>query len=147
MLTTRWQPIVGAFSELNRLHDEMDRFFQDGNSGRRSLSPTAFPPINAWEDDAHLFVETELPGLDLEDLEILVVGNKLTIKGERRFPSMEGLKWLRQERGFGSFQRELSLPDQVDSESVSAELTGGVLTITLPKRAEEKPRRIEIRAS
>ena len=147
MLTTRLQPFVGAFSELNRLQDEMDRFFLNGSAPRRSLSPTGFPPINVWEDDDHLLVESEMPGLELEDLEIFVADNKLTIKGERKSPSMDGMRSLRQERGFGSFQREFSLPERIDGEQVGAELRNGVLTITLPKRPEVKPRRIAVRAS
>lgn len=94
-----------------------------------------------------MFVEMELPGLELEDLEILIVGNKLTVKGERKRPSLDGMRWLHQERGFGSFQREFLLPERVEGDKVDAKLNCGVLTITLPKRAEDKPRRIEVRST
>ena len=145
MLTTRWQP-RGMWSELNRLRDEMDRVF--GENGLRQVSESVYPPLNLWGNDDDLFVEAELPGFELADLEIYVSGdNQLSIKGERKPPAHEGGTWHRQERGFGAFSRVIELPEPVDAEKVSAEFTNGVLTITLPKRAEAKPRRIEVKSA
>ena len=95
--------------------------------------------------DAHL-VEAELPGFNLDELEMYVTGeNQLSIKGERKRPDPGKGTWHRQERGYGSFSRLIELPGPVDSSSVSAEFKDGVLTITLPKREEAKPRRIEVK--
>ena len=101
-----------------------------------------------WEDDNNLYVEAELPELELSDLEIFVNGdNQLSIKGERKQPERENGMWHRRERGHGSFSRMGELPQYVDSDKVTAEFKHGVLTITLPKRKEAKARRIEVKAS
>ena len=145
MLATRWEPLT----QMNRLRHEMDRLFDRwGDSRPQQYARNTFPPLNLWENDDNLFVEAELPGFALEDLEIMVTGgNQLSIKGERQAPELEGGTWHRRERGFGTFNRALELPGYVDSENVSAEFKNGVLTITLPKREEVKPRRIEVKVS
>ena len=98
-----------------------------------------------WEDGDHLYVEAELPGLDLNDLEIHVTGdNQLSLQGERKRPAEEEGDWHRRERSFGAFSRVVELPADVDCEKVAATFKHGVLTITLPKREELKPRRIEV---
>ena len=73
--------------------------------------------------------------------------NQLSIKGERRPPELKDGTWHRQERGYGSFSRLMELPGAVDCDKVSAEFKNGVLTITLPKKEEAKPRRIEVSSS
>lgn len=144
MLSTNWQPLA----EVNRLRNEMDRVFghyPGGNGHRRVFT---YPLLNVWEDDDNLFVEAELPGFELDDLEIYVTGgNQLSISGERKQPEHEGGAWHRQERAFGKFRRSLDLPGDVVSDSVSASFHYGVLTLTLPKAEEAKPRRIEVKAS
>lgn len=144
MFATRWEPLA----EMNRLRNEMDRLF-----GRRTgaqplpLGQSAYPPLNVWEDDEHLYVEAELPGFELGDLEIYVTGGRqLSIKGERKPPEMKGGTWHRRERAFGSFNRMIELTSEVDSDKVSAEFRHGVLTIMLPKCEEVKPRRISVKA-
>ena len=145
MLATRWEP----FAQMNRLRRDMDRLLDHwGDSRPLQYSRSSFPPLNLWEHDDHMFVETELPGFELDDLEILVTGgNQLSIQGERKAPTLEDGTWHRRERGFGTFSRSIELPGYVDSENVSAEFKHGVLTITLPKREEVKPRRIEVKVS
>lgn len=145
MLSTRWQPIA----ELNRLRNEMDRLFgrYTGDSGGPLPGAATYPLLNLWEDDDQLYVEAELPGFEMDDLEIYVVGgNQLSIAGERQPPEMEGGAWHRQERGFGKFRRTLELPADVDSDKVSANFKYGVLTLTMPKSEEVKPRRIQVTA-
>lgn len=145
MLTSRWEPLA----EMNRLRNEMDRLFGRYGFGQpRRYGASVFPPLNMWEDDNNLYVEAELPGFELGDLEIYVAGgNQLSIKGERKQPELEGGAWHRQERGFGSFSRVIELPSSVGNDKVSAEFQHGVLTITLPKSEEVKPRRIEVKSS
>lgn len=150
MLATRWQPfgLGEMWSEMNRLHEEMDRLFgrYGFGDGRRAVAP-AYPALNLWQDDDNLYCEAELPGMELADLEIYATGgNQLTIRGKREAPSHEGGTWHRRERGYGSFARVLTLPQDVDAERVEAKFCHGVLCVTLPKREESKPRRIEVKA-
>jgi len=146
MLATRWEP-RNLWSEMNRLRDEMDRVFgRYGGDGGQTLLRGQFPPLNIWEDEDHLFVEAELAGLELSDLEIVVTGsNQLSIKGERKQPEVNEGTWHRQERAFGAFSRIIELPEHVDAEKVAAQFKDGVLTITMPKKEEAKPRRIEVK--
>lgn len=109
-------------------------------------APASYPPLNLREDESNLYVEAEFPGFNLDDLEMYVTGgNQLSIKGERKQPELEQGTWHRQERGYGSFSRLMELPGPVDGDRVSAEFRHGVLTITLPKKEEAKPRRIEVK--
>jgi HSP20 family protein len=145
MLSTRWQPLLEVQSEMNRLRDEMDRLFGRWTHRRLPvLTQGVFPPLNVWEDDAHLYVEAELPGMALDALEIFVNGNQLTIKGERHEPACEKGSWHRRERACGKFARMFELPAFVDADQVRAEMKQGVLKVTLPKRPESRPRRIEV---
>jgi HSP20 family protein len=149
MLATRWEPFTTLWKELNRFQAEMDRLFESfglGDGGWPRLA-AAYPAVNVWEDGEHVYVEAELPGMELNDLEIYVTGgNLLTIKGERKQPQIEKGVWHRQERGFGAFARTLELPVEVDADKVEARLCHGVLTITLPKVEAAKPRRIAVKA-
>jgi HSP20 family protein len=133
---------------MSRLRGEMDdrlsRF--DAREARPALA-VSYPALNGWEDDDAFYAEAELPGMELADLEIFVTGgNQLTIKGERKVPEYENATWHRQERGFGAFSRVLTLPLEVDADRVSAELSHGVLSITMPKAEVAKPRRIPVKA-
>ena len=147
MLGIRWQPLHMA--DWSGWQREMDRVLEGlaGNFPRR-FAQAAYPALNLWEDSDKLCVEAELPGFELDELEIFVTGGKqLTIKGERRQVAAEGGVWHRQERNFGSFERTIELPHDVDAEKVSADFKLGVLTITLPKREESKARRIAVKLS
>jgi HSP20 family protein len=153
MLMTRWDPFARNFSnmwsELNRFRDEMDRLFEAyglENGGWPGLT-VAYPAVNVWQDGDNLYAEAELPGLDLEDLEIYVTGgNQLIVKGERKQPEFEKGVWHRQERGFGSFTRSITLPMHVDADRIEARFSNGVLTVTLPKTEAAKPRRIAVKS-
>ncbi len=147
-MLTRWQPLGDVRAEMNRLNDEMNRLFGRYTNGAREFSTGGYPPLNLWEDENNLYVEAELPGFNLDNLEMYVTGeNQLSIKGERKQPELEAGMWHRQERGYGAFSRLMELPGAVDSDQVSAEFKNGVLTIKLPKKEEAKPRRIEVKAS
>jgi HSP20 family protein len=130
---------------VNRLRDEMDRLF--GDWYRELPGATPFPALNVVEEKETFRVEAELPGMALEDLEILVKGNELTISGTRK-PGVEAEEkavYHRQERGTGGFSRTIRLPVEVDPDHADAKLQHGVLTLTLPKVAEARPRKIEIK--
>jgi len=137
---------------LTMLHEEMDHlfdtFFGDHPQRWGTRSPWTeqrFPTLNLWESDEGLFVEAELPGARMGDLEITVLGNELTLQGERKDPTPEGAVRHRAERGFGTFSRTVHLPIEIDPDRVSANLKDGVLTIELPKAESAKPRRIEVK--
>jgi HSP20 family protein len=132
---------------MNRLHNEMNRLFGRYANGARELAG-GYPPLNVWEDEGHLYVEAELPGFELDDLEMFVTGeNQLSMKGERKRPEMENGTWHRQERGYGSFSRIMDLPTTVDADKVSAGFKNGVLTVTLPKMEAAKPKKIQVKVS
>ncbi|MCA9137641.1 MAG: Hsp20/alpha crystallin family protein [Planctomycetales bacterium] len=133
--------------EFNRLQEEMDRVF-----GRRNDGPTTrsrvFPAVNMMEDHDNLYIESEIPGMELDQFELLVnEDNQLTLQGDRKKPADDGGTWHRDERTFGRFSRMISLPMPVDGDACSADYTAGVLRITLPKKPEAKPRRITVSAS
>ena len=108
---------------------------------------TNFPPLNVWEDQGTVFVEAELPGFTMDRLEVTMIGNELTISGER--PEMqlpeEGV-YHRRERAAGRFTRTITLSVPINTDKVSAALTSGVLLVTLPKAEAARPRKIEVRA-
>ena len=149
MFTTRWQPIDTMWPELKRLHEELEqRSAPVGMNHPRRIAHSVFPPLNVWDDDNNLYVEAEIPDLELSDLEIFVNGdNQLSLNGERKQKERENGTWHRQERGHGCFSRTVELPQYVDSDEVTADFKYGVLTITLPKRKEAKARRIEVKVS
>ena len=148
MLTLRYSPLRELHREMDRMQEQMRQWFDDANSGRPALAPAAFPAFDAWEDAESFYVEAELPGLKLEDLEIYFSDQRvLTVKGQRSELVKEKGSWLRRERGFGTFERSLALPGPIDSDRVEATLKNGVLTITLPKAEEIRPKRIEVKSS
>jgi HSP20 family protein len=138
---------------LDQLRGGMGRLFSDffasatpsrGNGWRFER---AFPALNVWEDGDVLHAECELPGVKESDLEVTVVGKELTIKGQRRPHAGGDAMFHRQERDAGQFHRVVQLPVDVDASAVKAQLHDGVLTLTLPKTPEAKPRKIEVKAS
>jgi HSP20 family protein len=135
-----WSPMHQFQSEMNRL---FDRWVDNGG---RAQTWSGFPPVNIWEDGNSLHLEAELPGLELEDLEIFVTGNtQLTIKGERKQALPEKAIRHRQERGFGKFTRTFTLPFPVDPNAVTARFDAGVLQIDLAKHESAKPRKIVVK--
>ncbi len=146
MFATRWQA-RDMWAEMDRIQHQMQRLLGSRN-GQRQLDTAIYPPLDLWEDEENLYVETELPGFELEELDIMVTGdNQLSVKGQRKPPEVEGGTWHRQERGYGHFSRMIELPEHVDPEKVSAQFKHGVLTITMPKKEESRPRRIEVKCS
>jgi HSP20 family protein len=148
MRATRWQPANTVWNQLQQLQQEMNQLFSRwGEDGGRWLGLVGgYPAVNVWEDADKVFVEAELPGLDLKGLEIYVSGgNQLTIKGERKPAAPEKGVWHRQERTFGSFSRSLTLPYNVDADKVEAKFENGVLLVALPKHESARPRKITVK--
>jgi HSP20 family protein len=126
-------------SEMNRLFDRW--------GGNNLFESAGYPAVNVWEDADSVFVEAELPGLDLKDLEIYVTGgNQLSIKGQRKQTNPGKGTWHRQERGVGAFSRVLTLPYEVNADRVEARFENGVLMIKVAKQESAKPRKISVKS-
>jgi HSP20 family protein len=143
---------MNASFPMSALRGQFDQAFSNLIDGAIGLTPLvnigrrSFPAINMWENETSLFAEVELPGLTMDDIEVLVMGNELTIRGERREVEQPNSSWHRQERGVGGFSRAVRLPLEVDADDVSASLRDGVLTITLPKAKAALPRKIVVKS-
>jgi len=146
MVMSRFELAPSLWGQVQQFQNEMNRLFDRWGHNHAWSSLGAFPAVNVWEDGEKVFVEAELPGLDLKDLEIFVTGGRqLTIKGERKQFTPEKGVWHRQERSYGSFIRSLSLPFAVDAENVEARFENGVLKVTLAKHESAKPRKIAVK--
>src|SRR5580700_8654148 len=144
-LITRFDP----FREFVTLQDRMNRLLRDsrGSEGQdESLTTSAFaPPVDVYEDEHSVTLKIEVPGIDEKDIDVRIENNTLTVHGERKFEKEEKEENFRRvERQYGSFTRTFTLPNTVDSEKVSANYDKGVLKITLPKKAEAKPKQIKV---
>jgi HSP20 family protein len=136
-----------ATSPFDLLRREMDEAFY--SAFRNWPLPTAartYPALNIWEDEEAIYVEAELPGLEQDKLEVVVLGSELTIKGELSEQVAEGATLHRKERPEGRFTRVAHLTSEVDASKVHAVLKNGVLTITLPKAEAARPRKITVKA-
>jgi HSP20 family protein len=145
MMWSRWQGFNPLWQQLQTFQNEMNRLFDRWGEGGRN-GAAEFPPVNLQEDTDALWLEAELPGLRLEELEIYVTGpDQLTLKGQRQPQVPEGAVRHRQERGFGAFARTLALPFPVDPDKVEARLENGVLRLKLVKHESARPRKIVVR--
>ncbi|HXF62094.1 MAG TPA: Hsp20/alpha crystallin family protein [Caldilineaceae bacterium] len=148
-MLTRWDP----FREMMALRNQMDRMLGDwpeafGGWGESESGGWLRLPVDLSESDEAYTVRASIPGVKPEDLDISVQNNMLTIRGETRSEQeKEGDRWHIRERRFGQFQRTIALPNNVAPDQIGAEYENGVLTLTLPKSEEAKPRRISVRSS
>jgi HSP20 family protein len=137
-----------GFAPLGQLRREMDRllgdYFTDG-SANQNVRQDVFPSLNIWDEGETLIVQAELPGLTMNDIEVLTVRNELTIRGARKDRLGDKISYHRRERNEGQFARTLKLPMEIDTTKVEATLMDGLLTIKLPKAEQAKARRIEIK--
>ncbi|MGA2376272.1 MAG: Hsp20/alpha crystallin family protein [Candidatus Sulfotelmatobacter sp.] len=142
---TRFEP----FRELSTLQDRINRAFRDSyREGRQdeSLTSSSFAPaVDVYEDEHNVTLKIEVPGVDEKDISVNLENNTLTVHGERKIEKEEKEEnYRRVERQYGSFTRTFTLPTTVDSEKVSATYDKGVLKVTLPKKAEAKPKQIKV---
>lgn len=151
----RWQrPELAtwpAFGRLNNLRDEIDRLFETplAELARNSQLLSGWTPaFDLCEDKDNLYVKVELPGMKKEDIDVSLHDGSLSISGERKADAKhQETEVYRAERFFGRFQRTVMLPTLVASDKVKAQYQDGILSITLPKAEEAKPKQINVNVS
>ena len=140
-----------GFGRLSSLRDELDRFFETpwNELARTSQLLSGWTPaLDIYEDNDNFIVKAELPGMKKEDIEVSMHAGSLSISGERKGESKEeDAEVCRAERYFGRFQRTVTLPAAVAAEKVKAQYKDGILTVTLPKTEEAKPKQIDVSVS
>lgn len=140
---TRWDP----FHNLSTLQEQVNRLFDTKFSpnGDSSTSSAWAPSVDVYETENELVIKADVPGATEKELDVRVENNMLTIGGERKFEQeVKEENYLRMERSYGSFHRTFSLPNTVETQAIQAKYTDGVLTVTLPKRAESKPKQVKV---
>jgi len=135
------------FRGFPTFQDQFNRLFNESfrNHGDESALTTWAPAVDIYETPNELVVKADLPDVNEKDIDVRVENNLLTIHGERKFEkSVSEENFLRVERTYGAFSRSFSLPNTVNSEAIGAQYKNGVLTVTLPKREESKPRQVKV---
>src|SRR5229473_3178888 len=138
-----WEPFRG----VTTLQDQINRLFNDAfeQTGEESSLSSWAPAVDIYETEHELVVKADLPDVDPKDLDIRVENNLLTLRGERKFEKkVSEENYLRVERAYGSFTRSFSLANSVNAEAIQADYQNGVLTLSLPKREEAKPKQIKV---
>ncbi|HMX17826.1 MAG TPA: Hsp20/alpha crystallin family protein [Anaerolineales bacterium] len=141
----RWEPA----REMMTLREAMDRLFDDAFTRPLSIAGNgwAVPAVDMYQTDNEVVVKAALPGMKADDVQLNVTGEVLTIKGEikQKDELKEKAYHLREQR-WGSFERSVILPTDVVADKAKADFENGILTITLPKAEEAKPKSISIKA-
>ena len=154
MSLTRWQRpeqnVWSPFRHLSLLRDEIDRLFDSPLNALTSNSQQFLngwlPTVDLYENRDDLVLKAELPGMKKEDIDISLHGDVLTLSGERKEEeTFDKAESYRAERFLGRFQRTLTLPVTVDASKVQASYQDGILTVTLPKAEEAKPKQIQVK--
>lgn len=145
MAIVRWEP----FRDLLTTQDRFNRLFNDhfANAfGGDQLNAKGWTPaVDIYETDQNLVIKAELPGIDPKDLEVRVEDGTLYLKGERKYErEVKEESYHRVERSYGSFARTFSLPRTINTEDIKADYKDGILTLTMPKREEAKPKTVKI---
>lgn len=145
MAIVKWEPL----KDLVTLQDRMNQIFTDSfkstldEEGR--LIQEWVPAVDIYEDQEGIELYAELPGMEMKEIEVKVANNTLQVKGEKKLKNQEKKDhYHRVERVFGRFIRSFALPNTVDQEKIKAKYEAGVLTVTLPKREETKPKNITV---
>jgi len=140
---SRWEPFRGAAT----LQEQVNRLFSDvlERQPQESSLSTWAPAVDIYETEHELVVKADLPDVDPKDLDIRVENNILTIRGDRKFEKkVNEDNYLRVERAYGAFSRSFSLANTVNAEAIQADYQNGVLTLSIPKREEAKPKQIKV---
>jgi HSP20 family protein len=139
----RWEPM----RDMITLREAMDRLFDEAFTRPLSLMNLSMPVVDMYQTDEDVVIEMAVPGLKPEDVHITITGDTLTVRGEYKD---EGEKKNRtyhiRERQYGAFERSILLPTEVNADKAKAEFDNGMLTITLPKAEEVRPKTITVKA-
>ena len=139
----RWEPFRG----VTTLQGQINRLFNDAfeRTGEESNLSAWAPAVDIYETEHELVVKADLPDVDPQDLDIGVENNILTIRGERKFEKkVNEENYVRVERSYGCFARSFTLANTVNPDAIKAEYQNGVLTLSIPKREEAKPKQIKV---
>jgi HSP20 family protein len=139
----RWEPFRG----VTTLQDQINRLFNDtfDRTSEESTLSACGPAVDIYETEHELVVKADLPDVNPKDLDIRVENNILTIRGERKFEKkVNEENYLRVERSYGSFARSFTLANTVNPDAIKADYQNGVLTLSVPKREEAKPKQIKV---
>ncbi|HEY9160386.1 MAG TPA: Hsp20/alpha crystallin family protein [Desulfomonilia bacterium] len=132
--------ILNPFREFQDFDQDMGRIFSRGRQ--------AYPPVNVYVTGDDVVVTSEVPGIEASQIDLTVAGDMLTLKAEKKPVDLkEGEKWHRNERAYGSFNRTVKLPYNVDSSKIEALYDKGILKLTLPRAESDKPRKINVRTT
>lgn len=143
-MLTRWDP----FRTLSRLQEEMSQLFDERFTMQPGESVGWTPAANIYEDEDGFEIAFDLAGVEPKDVEVRFENGRLTVKGDRRLPDADKRdNYHRVEIDYGTFTRSFSLPGPVDGEKVKAESKNGVLTVTVPKKPEAKPKTILVKVT
>lgn len=144
LMTTRWEP----FREIARLQDEMSRLLENRYSYNGTESVGWAPSVDIYEDEDGVTLRAELAGVDPAGVDVRFENGVLTLRGERKLDKEDKREnYHRVELAYGTFTRSFALPGTVDAEKIRAESKNGILSIFVPKRAEAKPRAIQVKVS
>ena len=136
-----WAPLRDIEGQFNRLFGELAR---DHDLFDRGWAPA----VDVKENEQEYSLEADLPGMKKEEIDVSVVDNVVTLKGERKHESETKEKdYQRVERRYGSFERSFEIPSGFDAGKITAQFDNGVLRVTLPKREESKPKQIEVKVN
>jgi HSP20 family protein len=142
------RPTFDPLGDFDQVRREMRRLLDTVAAGE-SFGDTGagvFPPLNITQDDDNFYLRAEVPGIKPSELSISAMRNRVSVAGKRDIErEHERVSYHRRERAEGSFNRTVTLPTEVDSERVDARYADGILTLTLPKAEETKPRQITVR--
>ncbi|HKE34502.1 MAG TPA: Hsp20/alpha crystallin family protein [Candidatus Acidoferrum sp.] len=139
----RWEPS----RRVSTLQEQINRLFHETfeRTGEQSSLSAWAPAVDIYENEHELVVKADLPDVDPKDLDIRVENHLLTIRGERKFEKkVNEENYLRVERSYGSFARSFTLANTVNPDAIKADYQHGVLTLSIPKREEAKPKQIKV---
>jgi len=149
-MLTRWSDLDRAFSVMDELQRRMNRLFDEIDGERwpsfAGLTTATWPAVNLYDSGDDLVIKAQVPGLSEKQIQITGNQEVLTLSGERKVQVPEGYSVHRQERGSLKFSRSFTFPCKVNLERATAVVKDGLLTVTLPKAAEAKPRQISVKA-
>lgn len=135
------------FADIDSLRREMMRaMYAVSGDAFTEATGGVFPPVNVTQDDENFYLRAEVPGIKPSELSISALKNRVSLSGTREIPrEHDRVSYHRRERAEGTFSRTVTLPTEVDAERVDARYSAGVLTLTLPKAEEAKPRQITVK--